>query len=127
VNVVYRKALNAATFPIAMYDSAGEHILSTTGTTYQAIDAWVIYDKAGQIWTRSPTGEERQVTRFSTASTFEAVGPNGEIVLRHDRRYLAVPDYSMPPRDLSSGLGLAFFQNGSLYIAIGRSLFRVSP
>lgn len=136
VSVVYAKGYNPygkglQLLPIALYDDGGEHILSTTHifsttTTYEVTDGWVVYDKAGQIWTRSPAGVER-TTQFTTASTFEAIGPSGEMVVRLDRRYYTVPDYRAPPRDISSGLGTAFFQNGTLFITIGRTLFQVNP
>jgi hypothetical protein len=139
VNVVYLKNKQ-----VTSYDTLGEHVLTpgdfggrSSGQDYQVANGWVAYTKSGvasdrQVWSHSPTGDDAQVTHFGTSSSINALGPNGEIALINafggaSRRYLALPDYSTIPRDISSDLGSAFFQNGNLFITIGRSLFQVNP
>jgi hypothetical protein len=148
VNVVYRKTTPCCAgnqqFQIAVYDTV-EHTLTSPdqaqrsqGTDYQVTNGWVAFTRTGtagelQIWTRSPAGQELQVTRFGTSSRIEALGPGGDVVLDNafggvTRRYLAVPNYSTQPRDIGSALvGSPLFLSGGLFIAIGRSLFRVNP
>lgn len=134
INVVYTKA-----DLVAVFDSV-EHVLTPVGLPaprYLTVNGWVAYTRLGsggetQLWTRSPTGVEQQVTRFGTSSSVQALGPNGEVVLLNTfggvtRRYLAVPDYSAPPRDIGSALGTPFFLNGTLFVRLGRTLFQLNP
>lgn len=140
INVAYLKVAHTTTtteYQVAVYDSV-EHVLTpldlSTPRDYRTVNGWVAYLKAGsggdnQVWTRSPAGLETQATRFSF---FESLGPNGEVVMNSAfagvlRRYLAIPDYSAPPRDIGSYYGTPFFLNGTLFIRLGRSLFQVNP
>jgi hypothetical protein len=140
VNVIYSKGTGAGTI-ITLYDTAGEHLLAsgaavTSNRGYRVVNGWVAYPKGGQLWTRSPTGQEVQATAFSSTGAIDALGPNGEIVVVntvinpgisfYKRRFVAVPTYGTP-REIGSGLGSPFFQNGGLFITIGRSLFQVNP
>jgi hypothetical protein len=125
VNVVYAKGYPPA-YSIAFYDTS-EHVLGGTGG-YQAVNSWIGWGAAGQVWTRSPAGQVVQVSKFSSGSALSALGPNGEVAfINGSRRYVAVPDYNTPPREIGSSLGSAFFQNGNLFIKIGHTLFQVNP
>ena len=153
VNVVYAKSTPCCSgqqYQIAMYGASGEQILTVPdgvqrwpGRFYRAANGWIAYTKSGaggelNIWSRSPTGQIAQATQFGGSSIIDALGPNGEIAVVNllslgngmgtvQRRYLAVPNYGGVPTDISSGLGSAYFLRGGLYLAIGRSLFQVSP
>jgi hypothetical protein len=131
-------------YQIAMYGAAGEVVLTSPrtqepdpGTDYQINAGWVAFTKLGpsgqvlQVWVRSPLGQERQVSYFSTSSCIDALGPNGEVAfintnaIAGNRRYLSVPDYDPSPTDISSALGWSFWQEGHLFVVIGRYLFQV--
>jgi hypothetical protein len=133
VNVVYVKGC-CGSQTVVVYDMSGEEVLIPGFGSYAAANGWLAYEKSGspqgtQVWTRSPAGQDVQASKFGSASFLRVLGPNGEIVLYNSgRRYLTVPDYNAPPRDIGgSGPGSLFFQNGNLYITIGRSLFQVNP
>lgn len=137
VNVAYLKLSLPSGYPVpiannvAVYDATGEHFLTpaVTGATprYRVANGWVAYTKGSQVWSRSPAGQEVQASAFASGTGLDALGPNGEIALVSTRRYLAVPDYAAVPRNINSALGSAFFQNGGLFVTIGRSLFQVNP
>jgi hypothetical protein len=77
-----------------------------------------------QVWTRSPSGEERQISVFGTDSYIEALGETGEVIYRNaGRRYLATSSATAVELDFT--LGHVFWQDGEWYVSIGRSLFKV--
>lgn len=136
INVIYRKSDNR----IAVYGTSGEVILTSPrsaepspGTDYQANNGWVAFTKLDtggvlQVWTRSPSGEERQATDFSTSSQIEALGPNGEVAFASGgRRWLTVPNYHLPPANISSTRGWSFWQEGQLFVVIDACLVQVVP
>lgn len=118
---------------IALYDMTGKHVLSEEGSlslsqNYRLANGWVAFPSGLDVFSRSPAGQVLQVSKFTSGSVLSALGPNGEVAFTNgSRRYLAVPDYSTPPREIGSALGTAFFQNGGLFVIIGRSLFQVNP
>lgn len=143
VNVVYRKqdpCCANQTFAITMYnEEKGEITLAPSrsqgpspGRDYQANNGWIAFTKSGtggqlQVWIRSPSGEESQVSFFGTSSYIEALSPDGEVIFRNGdggRMYPGVPN--QPPIDIGSSLGHAFWQDGQWFVTIGRSLFKVS-
>ena len=139
INVAYLKVASTmanSEYQVAVYDSV-EHVLTppdfSNRRDYRTVNGWVAYSKGSgsetQVWTRSPGGQETQATRFGF---FQSLGPNGEVVVVSAfagafRRYLAIPDYSAPMRDIGSFHGTPFFLNGTLFIRLGRSLFQVNP
>lgn len=98
---------------------------------------WVAYTEYTgdryQVWSRAPTGEQRQVSFFGTDSTIDALSPDGEVMFFNanpvggNHRYLAIPPYDTPPTLIGSMLGSSAWIEGQLYVAIGRSLFVVAP
>ncbi len=142
INVAYLKVTSYGGFTTAVFDATGEHILTPVPLSgdkgYRMANGWVAYTKSVngdyQVWSRSPAGEERHVGAFAAGPTevLDALGPNGEVTVTllgvyGGRRYLTVPDYSAAPREVNSSLGSGLFQNGGLFVTIGRSLFQVNP
>ncbi|HET6231381.1 MAG TPA: VCBS repeat-containing protein [Longimicrobiaceae bacterium] len=82
-----------------------------------------------QIFVREAGGTERQVTSFAQSSFLESLGPNGEVVFRSGgRHYVALPTGS--PIDIGVDFGVketprSYWIDGSLYVALGRTVFRV--
>lgn len=127
---------------VYLYDASGDIALTSDRdyrSGYAVNNGWVTYtefDGVGvpQIWTRSPAGETRQVpaVTFAGASEkrLERLGPAGEVVFLVGgtgvgwRRFLARPDGSTPVA-ISWSLGRPYWINGELFLAIGRSLFKV--
>ncbi|MBI2927072.1 MAG: hypothetical protein HYY24_15360 [Verrucomicrobia bacterium] len=139
-NVVYRKhdpCCGAQRFGLALHDGSSERMLTPLelrplgpGSDYQVNNGWVAFTKLGtggqlQVWTRSPTGAETQITFFGDSSRIEALAPNGEVLFRHGRRFLSRS--GVTPLDISSSLGRVFWQDGHWWVIIGRSLFQVQP
>jgi hypothetical protein len=143
IHVVYRRQPfppATGTSAIRLSDPAGEITLASNitkdlvpGEDYQVNDGWIAFVRpaAGnvrQIWRRSATGEETQVSAFGTSSTIESMGPGGEIVFRSaatgsERRYRAVVGGSL--EDISSGLGRSIYIDGDLHVMMGSTLLRV--
>jgi hypothetical protein len=84
-----------------------------------------------QVWRRNPAGQEQQVTAFGSSSEVRSLGENGELVLMHAegasrQLYLDLPGQG-GPAPVASDQGTAFVRGGITYIAVGRTLFRVTP
>ena len=142
-NIVYRKHTPCCVnqeYQIAFYGASGEIILTSPGpqepapgSNYQVNNGWVAFTKPGpggqlQVWTRSPSGQLTQVSYFGTSSAIEALGPNGEMAFLNAKRYLSISPYDTPPVVISSTTaGRSFWQNGDLFLTLGRSLFQVVP
>jgi hypothetical protein len=100
------------------------------GRDYQVSNGWVAFTKPGtggqrQVWRRAPNGSQEQISFFGSSSTIDALASNGEVMfVSGSRRYL-VP-VGAPAIEIGSSLGRSFWQNGSWYIVIGRTLFQVS-
>jgi hypothetical protein len=137
INVVYLKEdFGNNTYEIVMYGTEGETILAPAQSQqplpeidYQVDNGWIAYRKPGtggqsQVWTRSSSGVESQVSFFSTSSRIDSIAPSGEVTfINGGRRYLAQP--ASIPIDINSWLGYSFWQDGHWYVVIGRSLFQV--
>lgn len=136
INVAYRK--NNA---IMLYGSAGEVTLSAPswevnpGSDYQLNGGWVAFTRPGnivpmQVWTRSPAGEEAQISFFSSSSFIKALSPVGSVIFNnhHGRSYLKeanTPD-NAPSVDVGTDQDNYFWQDGQWFVFVGRSLFRVN-
>jgi hypothetical protein len=138
VNVVYRKCHPSnGTCSIATYTTGGEILLTPIesrlpgpGWDYQLNNGWIAFTKLNafgqtQVWRRSPTGQEIQLSFFGTSSFVDSLGPNGEVsFINNNRRYLAIPD--QPLFQVGSGLGQSAWLDGQPHRTIGRSAFRVN-
>ena len=147
VNVVYqrRTAMTPAgigTYEIELFDGTStttvapgrEQDVISAGSDYAVDNGWTAYTKAGsggqlQVWTRSPAGDEQQVTFFGSPSSIAALGPNGEVVSKlagSGFRYSAPP--SAGAADLGAGSATAFvFVGGSLLKLVGNTVFVATP
>jgi Bacterial Ig domain len=139
INVIYRKhapCCNDQTYAIVLYGSAGEIPLASPRqqeplpeTDYQLNGGWVAFTRLGtsalQVWTRSPAGEEAQITFYSAPSSIQALSPVGGVIFNNaGRSYLK--EANAPALDVGSDLGHYFWQDGQWLVTIGRSLFRVN-
>lgn len=98
------------------------------GADYQINNGWVAFTRLGtggqlQVWTRSPAGQETQVTYFGDSSRISALAPDGQVMFLHKGRHLGQP--GSLSIEINSHLGKAFWQEDAWWIAIGRSLFKV--
>ena len=136
-NIVYGSSPRSPV-DITLFDGTVTSILSSLSlgfipsppSYYQTSGGWVGYVVASgglhQVWTRDPAGQSRQVTIFGTSSTLDALGPNGEVsFISNGRRYAAVPDYTAPAREAGSDVGRSYWENGQLYVVVGRTVFAV--
>jgi hypothetical protein len=97
---------------------------------YQINNGWVAFTRPGtggqlQVWTRSPSGQEAQVTFYGDSSRISALAPNGELMFLHNGRYLSRP--GEPPIEINSSLGNPFWEEGQWWMTLGRTLFQVQP
>lgn len=99
---------------------------------YQVNNGWVAFTKpAGsvpmQVWLRSPTGEERQVSFFGVCSRIRSLGPNGDVIFTNGPQ-LFYARLGLPPLILSppSATRVYWFDHKPL-VLIGRDLFRFNP
>ncbi len=138
-NVVYRKhtrCCGAQTYATVMYGALGEVTLVPPQTheprpqvDYAAKNGWIAFtrpDLSGQlqVWERSPSGNNTQLSFFSSTSQIDALNPLGEVMFTHAmKRYLASP--TLPATQTNSALGMSLWQDGQWLVAIGRSLFKV--
>ncbi len=142
INVLYTQATPCClnrTYDIMMYGAEGERTLAAPrslepipGLDYQPNNGWIAFTRIGgdgvsQVWVRSPAGTETQVSHFGTPTRIGALGSRGGVTLANNNRlYLARP--ALPPLDIAStfdGLARSMWQNGKLFVTIGRSLFVV--
>ena len=148
VNVVYaRRTLRASSqwlWEIERYDGATTTVLAPeraqdirSVADYAVNNGWIAFTKPGtggflQVWTRSPSGEERQVTIGGTPSSIAALGPNGEVVSAEGAPsapyHLHLPPYTGTPVDLGDGQATAFvFTGTALLKLVGNTVFTVTP
>jgi len=79
-----------------------------------------------QVWTRSPSGQLRQVSTFATPGQIVALGDDGSVIFSSaSRDYFAAPGSS--PMDLGSIPGRPVWRDGIFVTLIGRSAFKVVP
>lgn len=101
---------------------------------YAAAGGWVAYPKKSsgnivQVWTRSPSGTETQVSPFNTDSSLDSLGGNGELMFTNwtsgvgSRRWFGIA--GSPPTDVSSALGRAVWKCGGWYVIMGNTVFKV--
>jgi hypothetical protein len=135
-DIVYTKANNTNKYIVANL-SGKEVVLSTypnsvsltKGLDYKINSNWIAFTQQGttgqkQIWLRFPSGEIKQISFFSKASSIENIAPNGQIMsICGDQRYLY--DTSGNEINVCSKLGKSYFDNNQWYIAIGGVLFSI--
>jgi hypothetical protein len=144
-NVVYARRISVTpsggTWELERYDGATTTVLApereqsfvSPGADYAVNNGWIAFTKAGtggvlQVWSRSPAGEERQVTILGTASSIAALGPNGEVVSSSGLYQLHLPPYTDPPANLGAGVPTAFvFTGGGLLKLVGNTVFTATP
>ena len=137
-NIVYMRMLAD---PLSSYDiilqtaDDPEFELSSgvryIGVTYIANHGWVVFARFDiaedqQLWLRSPTRDEEQVTFFGSDSYPDTLGADGELMFfNRERRYL-VRERGVPPLDVGAGYrGFSFQHACDWYVAIGNTLFVV--
>jgi hypothetical protein len=142
--VVYAKQTLCCTnepLAIALHTGGQELLLSqprpvtslTPGRDYAVNAGWVAYtDRASggqlQVWLRSPSGETRKVTDWSTSSSIEALGPEGQIALRNfaqSEERVHVSRGSGPLQDLGPIKGQVVWLDGAWHVLWADTLFRV--
>ena len=144
-NVIYARRISVTpsgeTWELERYDGATTTVLAPArentstvpGLEYAVNNGWVAFTKAGtggvlQVWTRSPAGEERQVTMLGTTSLVAALGPDGQVVSSSGRYRLHLPPYTDTPIDLGTVTPTAFaFTAGGLLKLVGNTVFTVAP
>jgi hypothetical protein len=144
-NVVYARRTSSGPsgnlFETELFDGSTttplvpEHQADVEGG-YAVNNGWIAFTKPGtagqsQVWTRSPSGEERQVTTLGASSAIAALGPNGEVVTTADfglsYQYL-LPPYDAAPVDAGTGQSAIFvFVGDSLLKLQGNTVFEVGP
>ena len=135
INIVYRQRVDGQ-YRITMHTGSAELPLTSysssevfPGFNYDANGGWVAFRKGSEIWTRSPSGEERRAVPccLESSGAMVAFGPNGEVVTRG---LLHLPPYTSAPIQFANTVfvrGTPFFVGDVLYYRLGRSLFRVVP
>lgn len=137
-NVVYVKKNQAEELRrITLNDGGGEVTLAVHGSRelmagrdYGVAGGWVAYAKpdavnALQIWRHGPSGET-QVTVTAESSSFEAVGPDGSIVLyRGTERYLA--PVGAPLAGIGSRFGRVIYRDGRFLVLFAGNVIEVRP
>lgn len=142
-NVIYGKDPYPATNVrfIAMNDGVTESLLSTNGDGLNAFppsfainSGWMAFTELGnsgvtQVWTRSPAGNLSKRTALGTSSGVVALSSEGGLIyLNGGRMYLdrgtnAPIDLGVLNTDFGGEL---FWEAGTWYMQLGRSLFTVN-
>ncbi|WP_437987360.1 MYXO-CTERM sorting domain-containing protein [Sorangium sp. So ce117] len=126
-----------------LYTAEGEEVFlgdSITGTSagllvHAGHAAFLRSDGAvNQVWLRTPDGEQHQISDFTTSSQFDQVklrvghdgiSDTGEVLfLNGGKRYLGRAGGA--PETIGSSLGHGRWLDGSWYVTIGNTIFRVS-
>ncbi|MDY7230084.1 hypothetical protein [Hyalangium rubrum] len=143
--VVYNKVTvccGTPTLTVALHTGEQEILLTpprplgptyTPGRSYAVHAGWVAYIDLGsngqrQVWLRSPEGETRQVTDFSTATTIEALGPEGRLAVRNvvnGKANLHVSRADGTLQDLGPVEGRALWLQDAWHVLWADTLFRV--
>jgi uncharacterized protein (TIGR03382 family) len=114
---------------------------------YRMESGWIAYTKGSSptadgrkstVWTRSPTGVHALATPFDARLYVVGLNGSGEVAVDkvpfnnevgqgQGRRYLSKAGPSAPttPLEIGGAHGRAVFRDGSWYMVMGRSLFRV--
>jgi len=141
-NIVFRRLRGSVSSPdyeFILLTEAGEQVLASgTGnlpgnTHYLVNNGWTAFSKPGNngnlpVWLRSPEGETVQKTFFQSPTFVDSLNSDGKMtVVSYDlkRRYFPLTNH--PPIEISTPLGHPFWQDGKLFLVIGRSLFQFTP
>ncbi|XXT15077.1 hypothetical protein WME94_32995 [Sorangium sp. So ce429] len=146
LNVVFAKEIQRNVYQTILATPSGEVPLGVapvaqpagaqTGA-YQLHAGYIAFLRGSvgseQVWLRTPTGEQRQLSFFATASRLDdpptrlghdGISDTGEVMfLNPPKRYLAAPGAA--PREVSSHLGHARWLDGAWYVVMGNTLFAV--
>jgi hypothetical protein len=102
-----------------------------THRTYDARVGWAAFMKPDgfnvpQLWTRSPSGDVRQVSTFATPGQLMTLGDDGSVIFSSaGRDYFAMPGGT--PIDLGAIPGRFVWRDGMFVALIGRSALRIVP
>lgn len=78
-----------------------------------------------QVYRRNSNGTEQRLTGWNDHSWFDAIGPNGDVMLFHGgRRYLATGDAM--PELIGPGQGRAFYDDGRWFVIIDDTLYEIN-
>ncbi|CAN96831.1 putative secreted protein [Sorangium cellulosum So ce56] len=87
-----------------------------------------------QVWLRTPSGDEHQLSDFATPSQFDqqelrighdGISDTGEVMFLNDKkRYIGRPGAA--PEEISSDLGHGRWFDGDWYVTLGDTLFKVA-
>jgi hypothetical protein len=137
-NIVYSGGnLSIGTAGIFQYGAGNELILAAERTPvpspdfdYRVRNGWIAYTKpqggALQVFGQGPQSGERLLSMFGTDSRIEAMSDTGQVSFSTNySRYLS-NDGAEPTR-ISSTLGKPSWRDGAWYVAMGRTLFAVTP
>lgn len=109
--------------------ATGLPFISPLDSVAQVVDGWVAFLRRDgrevlQVWTRSPTGVETQISATPISCTLDRLGRNGSVMfLAGDRRFLGAP--GIQPREISSRAGRSKWVDGRWYVFIDQTLFVV--
>ncbi|WP_437923434.1 hypothetical protein WMF37_30950 [Sorangium sp. So ce291] len=146
LNAVFTKELRRNVYQTILATPSGEVPLGVASVaqpagaqtgTYQLHAGYIAFLRGStgseQVWLRTPTGEQRQLSFFATASRLDdpptrlghdGISDTGEVMfLNPPKRYLAAPGAA--PREVSSHLGHARWLDGAWYVVMGNTLFAV--
>ncbi len=139
-SVVYRRHQTCCStaFQLMLWTQASGEVVLAPGRTlepnpgpdYQVKNGWIAYTKVGgadelQVWVRSPSGAEKQLTFYGSSSRLDALGANGEVVFTNGgQRYMSVSPHSVTT-PLGTPVGVVVWRDGGFYVLIEGSLFRI--
>jgi Carboxypeptidase regulatory-like domain len=116
----------------AFVDGSTLQLASGPGQRPLVSNGWIAFTQPapggiGQVFVRSPAGDERQVSLFSGGAHLEALSSDGAVIFSTGvelrRRYLVPPGGDAI--EISSWLGRGLFVGSDAYVAIAGTLFRV--
>jgi hypothetical protein len=136
-DVVFQRSLGD-TRETVLLRAGQQHVLADTSflPEHQVINmlaqGWVAFVRpgggVGQVWLRSPTGVEAQLSSWGTHSTPRLLGPAGTIIYESGgTSYLSGPGSASVPFSSSKFLRLFKLENGTPHVALGNTVFRVKP
>ncbi|WP_155799040.1 hypothetical protein [Sorangium cellulosum] len=146
LNVVFTKRVDRNVYQTLLATPSGElplgvaPVAQPAGTdtgAYQLHGGYIAFLRGAyrseQVWLRTPTGEQHQISFFAAASRLDdppgrlghdGISDAGEVMfLNPPKRYLGAPGAA--PREISSQLGHARWFQGAWYVVMGNTLFRV--
>jgi hypothetical protein len=138
---VYTRGLPTTHDPrsILLADPGGDIVLATFPDRdlgppdfYETNGGWIAFTRPDlsntpQVWVRSPSGLETQISSLGTESRIEVLGPTGEVVFTSSatgaqRRYRGGPGVAV---DVGPDVGRPLYIGTQLHVLIGSTLFRV--